>query len=407
MASEEHREEHTVSRNWGAFALAVILGGSACSQAQLEPTRKRTVELYLPLEFGTRWNVMQGQDQGPTHNDKYNRYAVDFEVPVGTAVHASADGVVVMVREHAVGPTGKNADNNKIIIRHADGTCAHYLHLKKDGALVEVGDKVYAGDHIAWSGNTGRSGSPHLHFVLFSSFSAGFSIPFRFVEVSGNGIPKTGESPLSLNLPRREIIGGLNWLQDAYQLCRILDRRGALTRLLKVQVGQRKIPRKIARRIAVARKKGRKGLAALFEKHREELKTICQADLRARLESMDKALSEKRHADAVRIAFTGDLDFGWLSESRRLRQTHGRLVRDKTLKEELSPVLGEFGRARTARNELARALESAWKLRPLEGKRRAKALVRVRKSFDAILKGIPSGGQRTLLEKWMGQKLGR
>ncbi len=57
---------------------------------------------------------------------------------------------------------------NLIFILHADGTIARYLHLQQGGAHVEVGDRVAAGALIGYSGNTGYSQSPHLHFDVFS-----------------------------------------------------------------------------------------------------------------------------------------------------------------------------------------------------------------------------------------------
>jgi Peptidase family M23 len=390
---------------WSAFAFAAVVCSAVPLPAQSGSTRKQTVEFYLPLEFGVRWNVLQGQDQGPTHNDKYNRYAVDFQMPEGSPVHAAANGVVVAVKEDAVGPTGSNADNNKVVLRHADGTATQYLHLRKNGALVELGQRVFAGDQIGWSGNTGRSGSPHLHFVLFSSYPSGVSIPVRFAEVKGNGVPKTGESPVSLNLPGRDIVGGLEWLQATYELCRILDRRGAIGKLLKSQVGKKRIPRAIARRIAVAAKRGRKGLDVMFKSRREILKSVCDADLHLRLAEMDKAVAAKQHAAAVRMAFLGNLDFGWLPESTRFRRIHAKLARDKAIQVEVRTVVKKLGAERTDRNALAKAFDAAWKVRTLTGKRRAIASSKARKSFDAILEKMGSDSSRRAVEKWMAARL--
>lgn len=58
---------------------------------------------------------------------------------------------------------------NYIIIKHADGTFAEYVHLQKDGALVRMGDEVTVGQPIGLSGQTGFASKPHLHFDVFQA----------------------------------------------------------------------------------------------------------------------------------------------------------------------------------------------------------------------------------------------
>ena len=50
-------------------------------------------------------------------------------------------------------------------VRHSDGSYARYYHLKEKGSLYKVGERVGRGQQIAWSGNTGYTGGPHLHLI--------------------------------------------------------------------------------------------------------------------------------------------------------------------------------------------------------------------------------------------------
>jgi murein DD-endopeptidase MepM/ murein hydrolase activator NlpD len=104
-----------------------------------------------------------------SHNNKQNRYAVDFDMPVGTPVVAARAGVVVdVVLTHESG--GRDVSfieqANMITIVHDDGTLAEYAHLSPGNPLVSRGERVAAGTLIGYSGNTGYSTGPHLHFVV-------------------------------------------------------------------------------------------------------------------------------------------------------------------------------------------------------------------------------------------------
>ncbi len=88
----------------------------------------------------------------------HDRNAVDFGVPVGTAVNAFKDGTVIVAKN-----SGYNGGYGSYIVVNHEGSCqTQYSHLSK--VSVSVGDKVTKGETIALSGNTGRSTGPHLHF---------------------------------------------------------------------------------------------------------------------------------------------------------------------------------------------------------------------------------------------------
>jgi len=97
-------------------------------------------------------------------------YALDFLVPEGSEIYAAQDGVVVYVKQDSNigGPDKKYwADGNRIVIKHIDGEYSAYEHLRFMGAVVNVGQEVIPGELIGYSGNTGCSSCPHLHFEVF------------------------------------------------------------------------------------------------------------------------------------------------------------------------------------------------------------------------------------------------
>jgi len=89
----------------------------------------------------------------------YHR-GIDISCPVGSSVVAAADGIVVAC--YPVGTDGWESVGNAVFIDHGNGLMTMYYHLS--GFAVGVGQYVYAGQVIAYSGNTGFSTGPHLHF---------------------------------------------------------------------------------------------------------------------------------------------------------------------------------------------------------------------------------------------------
>jgi murein DD-endopeptidase MepM/ murein hydrolase activator NlpD len=143
----------------------------------------------LPFETGRTFRVSQGYNGRLSHRG-VNQYAVDFAMPEGTTVCAARDGVVVDLKEssHTGGPTKKHKDeSNYVSIAHADGTIGEYHHLAFEGVLVEIGDRVTAGQPIALSGDTGYSTFPHLHFGVYSAADSEHlqSYPIPFVTAEG------------------------------------------------------------------------------------------------------------------------------------------------------------------------------------------------------------------------------
>jgi len=125
---------------------------------------------WLPWSPMFRFEVGQAVDGTFSHTGKA-RFAFDFWMEPGTPIRAAREGSVVrVVEDFSQGGTEERFKKraNLIFILHEDGTIARYLHLKPGGAHVEVGDRVAAGELIGFSGNTGYSQKPHLHFDVFS-----------------------------------------------------------------------------------------------------------------------------------------------------------------------------------------------------------------------------------------------
>jgi murein DD-endopeptidase MepM/ murein hydrolase activator NlpD len=121
---------------------------------------------------------------GPTHRDRYSRFAIDLAVPEGTPVLAARAGVVVFLEnryfESGLDQARFQTRSNLVRILHDDGSMGSYGHLYPDSIDLEPGQRVEVGEQIGLSGNTGFSSGPHLHFVVLVHRDMGMeSVPFR------------------------------------------------------------------------------------------------------------------------------------------------------------------------------------------------------------------------------------
>ena len=105
-----------------------------------------------------RWiTSMFGGRQSPGGIGSTNHKGVDIGTPMGTPVLAAKAGTVTWA-------SWNGGYGNCVIISHGKGNSTLYGHLS--GYNVSVGDQVSQGQVIAYSGNTGNSTGPHLHFGI-------------------------------------------------------------------------------------------------------------------------------------------------------------------------------------------------------------------------------------------------
>ncbi|MBN2781988.1 MAG: peptidoglycan DD-metalloendopeptidase family protein [Campylobacterales bacterium] len=111
----------------------------------------------------------------PTLNRKEFHKGIDMRAPMDTPVYATADGLVEWAGFHKSSGFG-----NLVILNHNYGFRTNYGHLNK--VVVKSGQFVKKGTLIAYTGNSGMSSGPHLHYEI--KFIHQAVNPIYFVEWS-------------------------------------------------------------------------------------------------------------------------------------------------------------------------------------------------------------------------------
>ena len=97
---------------------------------------------------------------------------IDIAAPIGTPIVAPRDGTVLA--------TGTSSSFGIYLrMAHDNGYVSFMAHLH--GVIVVVGEEVRQGQRVAYSGNTGHSTGPHLHFGLFRYGQ--YVDPFNYVDL--------------------------------------------------------------------------------------------------------------------------------------------------------------------------------------------------------------------------------
>ena len=133
---EQAQKEHESNSSSGSSS-----SGSSSSSGFIRPVKSGSITATMYYSSG-----------------KYHG-AVDFGVSVGTPVYAAADGIVVTSTWG-----GSDSYGYYIKIKHYNGLYTLYAH--GSSLVVSVGQEVKQGQLIMYSGNTGNSTGPHLHFEV-------------------------------------------------------------------------------------------------------------------------------------------------------------------------------------------------------------------------------------------------
>jgi len=118
-------------------------------KSKLLPTTQPVNASYNASGFGWRFDPFTGRNA--FHE------GIDFAAATGTPIVAAAGGVVIAAEYH-------HQFGNMLEIDHGNDIVTRYAHASR--LLVNVGDIVKRGQHVADIGSTGRSTGPHLHFEV-------------------------------------------------------------------------------------------------------------------------------------------------------------------------------------------------------------------------------------------------
>ncbi|PIT97655.1 hypothetical protein COT77_00285 [Candidatus Berkelbacteria bacterium CG10_big_fil_rev_8_21_14_0_10_41_12] len=149
-AAEEKRQKELAAKQTKVLAASTSRSLSARSSTQQSSAYDGTSSgsLIVPISHN---GISRGFGGGHT--------GIDYMAPIGTSVAAADSGKVTIVSSGWNGGYG-----NQIVVDHGGGRTTRYAHLS--GFAVSAGDYVSQGQVIGYSGSSGRSTGPHLHFEL-------------------------------------------------------------------------------------------------------------------------------------------------------------------------------------------------------------------------------------------------
>lgn len=163
----EKGQHHTLSLFESINASIKEMGSKANNIPAIQPVINKELTL-LTASYGMRIH--------PFYKSLVSHQGVDYTVPVGSRVFATADGTIKEVK------TRKTTSGRTIVINHGSGYETQYSHLSRID--VKKGQKVRRGDIIGLTGNSGLSLAPHLHYEVRFNGMRVDPIHYFFMELS-------------------------------------------------------------------------------------------------------------------------------------------------------------------------------------------------------------------------------
>ena len=144
-----------------------LIGSKRNNVPSIQPVTNHELTL-LTAAYGTLMH--------PFYRTLQEHQGVDYAVPEGTRIFATADGIVKEIK-------GKNSTSGiTVVIDHNNGYTTSYSHLQS--VKVKKGQRVQRGDIIALSGNSGLSLAPHLHYEVRYNGTRRDPIHYFFMELT-------------------------------------------------------------------------------------------------------------------------------------------------------------------------------------------------------------------------------
>lgn len=162
------RELRKLNDSYLALQTYIDSAGRNCNYIpSIQPVINKQLTL-LTASYGMRYH--------PFYKTLQSHQGVDYTIPEGSSVFATADGKVrdVAMRNSTSGKT--------VVIDHGNGYETSYSHLSEIN--VRKGQTVRRGDIIALSGDTGLSLTPHLHYEVRNNGMRVDPIHYFFMELS-------------------------------------------------------------------------------------------------------------------------------------------------------------------------------------------------------------------------------